>query len=96
MAIININPDAFKDDQYPRNLARIALEIKSTWKNPTWGAVLYLNAMLHIHSPKPDASYYNEDARTLVGHFLANAKKTWRGRTARRIKEELKQQYNIK
>lgn len=95
MATININPESFNNDQYPRNLARIACEIMALWKKPSMDAQPYLNAMLHIHSTSPDAEYYAEDAQTIVMYFLANAQ-GFRGADARRIKQELKQQYNIK
>lgn len=78
-----------------RTLSSIAREIKSKWQNPFYGAKPYIDAMLSIHSSDPDASYYYDDAKTIVAYFLANAS-TWRGEDARRIKKELKSNYNIK
>ena len=83
-----------------RNLSEIAKDIRSNWKNVYYGAEPYLQAMEQIHSPEPDAPYrlgpyVLEDAKTQVMYFLANAQ-YWRGETARKIKKELKNQYNLK
>lgn len=78
-----------------RNLSEIAKDIRSNWKNVYLGAEPYLQAMEQIHSPEPDAPYIFEDAETVVMYFLANAK-YWRGETAKTIKKELKNQYNLK
>lgn len=78
-----------------RNLSEIAKDIRSNWKNVYFGAEPYLQAMEQIHSPEPDAHYIFEDAETVVMYFLANAK-YWRGETAKTIKKELKNQYNLK
>lgn len=84
--------------QNKRNLSEIAQEIKqhfrSLGKEPYFGMVPYLNAMLKIHSSDPDARYLYEDARTQVMYFLSNAT-AWKGETARRIKQELKTNYNL-
>ena len=95
MATINFTNVDFTKDAYPRNLARIALEIKATWKNVSIYAEPYLNAMLHIHSSDKGAPYYADDAQSVVAYFLANAQ-GYRGEAARRIKKELKEQYGIK
>lgn len=78
-----------------RNLSDIAKDIRSNWKNISYWAEPYLQAMEQIHSPEPDAPYLFEDAETQVMYFLANAQ-CWRGETARTIKKELKKQYNLK
>lgn len=82
-----------------RNLSEIAKDIRSNWKNVYFGAEPYLQAMEQIHSPEPDALYLYEssfdDAETIVMYFLANAQ-YWRGETAKTIKKELKNQYNLK
>ena len=78
-----------------RNLSDIAKDIRSNWKNIYYGAEHYLLAMEQIHSPEPDAPYIFEDAQTVVMYFLANAQ-YWRGETAKKIKKELKNQYNLK
>lgn len=78
-----------------RNLSDIAKDIRSNWKNIYYGAEHYLLAMEQIHSPEPYAPYIFEDAQTVVMYFLANAQ-YWRGETAKKIKKELKKQYNLK
>lgn len=78
-----------------RNLSDIAKDIRSNWKNISYWAEPYLQAMEQIHSPEPNAPYIFEDAETVVMYFLANAQ-CWRGETARTIKKELKKQYNLK
>lgn len=77
-----------------RTFKEIAKEIKADWKNPYFGAVPYLQAMLLIDSSDPDAAYYADDAKTIVIYFLANAQ-TWRGEVARRVKVELKKMCNL-
>ena len=78
-----------------RKLSEIAKDILQHWKNPYFGAKPYIQAMLLINSAEPDALYLSETAEDIVIYFLANAT-TFRGEDARRIKAELKQQYNIK
>ena len=51
--------------------------------------------MLTINSSDPNARYLFETAEDIVTYFLANAT-TFRGEDAKRIKAELKKQYNIK
>tara|TARA_R110000868_G_scaffold217532_2_gene467636 strand:- start:1641 stop:1874 length:234 start_codon:yes stop_codon:yes gene_type:complete len=70
-----------------RKLYEIAREIRADWKNPYFGAVPYLRAMLELDGMS--SAYGNDSARTIVGYFLSNAA-GWRGDTARRIKAELK------
>ena len=77
-----------------RTFREIAKEIKADWKNPYFGAVPYLQAMLEIDSTDPKATYYLDDAKTIVLYFLANAQ-TWRGEVARRVKVELKKMCNL-
>ena len=78
-----------------RKLSEIAKDILQHWKNPYFGAKPYIQAMLLINSAEPDAPYLAESAEDIVIYFLANAT-TFRGEDARRIKAELKKQYNIK
>lgn len=78
-----------------RKLSEIAKDILQHWKNPYFGAKPYIQAMLLIHSAEPDAPYLLETAKGIVAYFLANAT-TFLGEDARRIKAELKKQYNIK
>ena len=78
-----------------RKLSEIAKDILQHWKNPYFGAKPYIQAMLLINSAEPDALYLAESAEDIVAYFLANAT-SFRGEDARRIKAELKKQYNIK
>jgi len=71
-----------------RPLYQIAIDIRSNWPKPYFGAVPYLDAMRSVASV--DDRYYAESARGLVLYFLANAS-TWRGEHAKRIKAELKE-----
>jgi len=70
-----------------RSLSSIAREIRADWKNPYFGAVPYLDAMLSLDSVADP--YYYDSGKTIVAYFLANAS-TYRGETAKRIKLELK------
>lgn len=70
-----------------RPLSTIAREIRQLWNNVYFGAVPYLDAMQQLTSI--DDKFYEDDARSVVAYFLANAQ-TWRGEDARRIKAELK------
>ena len=78
-----------------RTLSEIAKDILQHWKNPYFGAKPYIQAMLLIHSTDPKAPYLAESAEDIVAYFLANAT-TFRGEDAKRIKAELRKQYNIK
>ena len=78
-----------------RKLSEIAKDILQHWKNPYFGAKPYIQAMLLINSAEPDAPYLAESAEDIVAYFLANAT-SFRGEDARRIKAELKSNYNIK
>lgn len=78
-----------------RKLSEIAKDILQHWKNPYFGAKPYIQAMLLINSADPKAPYLYESAEDIVAYFLANAT-SFRGEYARRIKAELKKQYNIK
>jgi hypothetical protein len=70
-----------------RSLNTIAKEIRNDWAKPYFGAVPYLDAMLHLDTIRD--SYYYDDAASVVRYFLANAT-TWKGETARAVKAELK------
>jgi hypothetical protein len=71
-----------------RNISEIAREIRADWKNVYFGARPYLQAMEFINAPTDP--YYEDNGKTIVLYFLANAT-AWRGETARRVKAELKQ-----
>ncbi|MFT3948196.1 MAG: hypothetical protein QM763_14595 [Agriterribacter sp.] len=74
--------------QISDNLSAIARIVRKDWKKIYFGAVPYLDAMECFKSIH---DYYLEDsAHSIVCYFLANAK-TWRGETARAVKEKLNQ-----
>lgn len=70
-----------------RPLWQIAQDIRSTWTNPYFGAVPYIDAMSALESIDDD--YYCDTADSVVMYFLSNAR-NWRGDDAKRIKAELK------
>lgn len=72
-----------------RTFALIAAEIQVKWKNVSPYAKPYLDAMASLFVSDKNASYYYDDAKSIVLYFLSNAS-TWRGEDARRIKAELK------
>ena len=71
-----------------RPLHMIAADIRDHWAKPYFGAVPYVEAMNDLTSIND--TYFEDDARTIVRYFLANAS-SWRGDDARRIKNELKE-----
>lgn len=71
-----------------RPLRVIAREICDDWKGVYFGATPYIDAMHSLNSI--DDKFYEDSARSVVLYFLANAQQ-WRGKTARRIKAELKE-----
>jgi hypothetical protein len=77
----------------PRSLSAIAAEIRRDWKKVYFGAVPYLAAMATLESIND--SYGADDAKSVVLYFLSNAS-TWRGETAKRVKQELKAIAGIK
>ena len=70
-----------------RTIKEIAQEIQSDWKNVNYGARPYLEVMHRLNSI--DDKFMMDDASTIVLYFLSNAK-GYRGETAKRIKNELK------
>jgi len=82
---IVLTPD--RTHRGPRMLSFIARDIRATWPKVYFGAVPYLDAMRTLDSMS--SRYGEDDARSIVAYFLANAG-TWRGDDARRIKAELK------
>jgi hypothetical protein len=70
-----------------RSLSTIANDIRKDWAKPYFGAVPYLDAMLHLDTIRD--TYYYDDAESVVRYFLSNAT-SWKGETARAIKAELK------
>lgn len=68
-------------------ISELARQIRKDWKNPYFGAVPYIGAMMSINSTSD--SYGDESAKSIINYFLANAG-TWRGEEARRIKAILK------
>lgn len=76
-----------------RTFRQIAKDIKSTWLNVYFGAVPYLEAMLELDTTDPNAMYYHDTAEDVALYFLANAS-TFRGKDAKKLKEELKKLIN--
>ena len=70
-----------------RPIYQIAIDIRSDWPKPYFGAVTYISAMQSINTI--DCQYEADSARSIVRYFLANAS-AWRGDKARAIKAELK------
>ena len=70
-----------------RLIRDIAAEIRADWAKPNYAAVPYLDAMGALDTLRD--SFFLDSAKTIVVYFLANAG-TWRGKTARRVKAELK------
>ena len=71
-----------------RPLRVIAREICDDWKGMYFGATPYVDAMHSLNSV--DDKFNEDSARSVVRYFLANAQH-WRGKTARRVKAELKE-----
>ncbi len=72
-----------------RPICLIAKEIENEWKDKVYfGARPYLNAMYFL-SDKND-KYGFDSASEILNYFLANAS-TFRGETARKLKEEIKE-----
>lgn len=76
-----------------RPIYEIAQEIRKDWKNVYFGAVPYLDAMSSLN--KITDTYGCDSAKSVVLYFLGNAQ-TWRGETAKRIKNELKTMAGVK
>ena len=70
-----------------RPLYEIAREIRKDWKNVSYYAAPYLQAMSCLETIND--SYGYDSGRSIVAYFLANAG-SWRGEVAKRIKAELK------
>lgn len=71
-----------------RTITEIAIDIQLNWQNVYYGARPYLDAMFALRTI--DDYYASNSARSVINYFLANSQ-TWRGETAKRIKDELKQ-----
>lgn len=70
----------------PRPLHEIAKEIHFDWKRMSPRAAPYLCAMQELGSI--DEKFHEDEGRSVVRYFLANAG-SWRGEVARRVKKEL-------
>lgn len=71
-----------------RPLYEIARDIRKAWPRPHFAALLYLDALWDFTST--DEMLYHETGASVVRGFLANAQ-TFRGPTAKALKEELKE-----
>lgn len=76
-----------------RAVKEIAKEIQEDWVSVNDGAVPYLECMHSIS--KVSDMYGHDTGKSIVLYFLANTN-TWRGDTARRIKNELRNLLNNK
>jgi hypothetical protein len=65
------------------NIKQVAKEILDDWKNPYFGAVPYLEAMLTMNDI--NENYYDDSGKSIVMYFLGNAQ-TWRGAKAKETK----------
>ena len=74
-----------------RSIRDIAIEILRDWKKPHYAAAPYLNAMLHLNDINDRYGY--DSGQMVVAYFLSNSG-TWKGETARRIKNELREMLN--
>ena len=76
-----------KTSKLQRPIYQIAREIRDDWKPVSPHARPYLDAMSFLY----DVSdyFFADSGKSVILYFLSNAS-TWRGETARRIKEELK------
>lgn len=77
----------------PRALSAIARDIRKNWPKVNYAAKPYLDAMAQLDSIND--RYYEDDAKSVVLYFLANAG-GWRGDEAKRIKAELKKLAGVK
>ena len=85
--------DASKKEVGTRPLCDIAQDIRKDWKNVNFAAKPYLQAMGQLD--KITDKYGMDDAKNIVSYFLANAS-SWKGETAKKIKQELKKLAGIK
>ena len=70
-----------------RPLYEIARDIRKDWKNVSYCAAPYLQAMFTLESVNDNYGF--DSGRSIVSYFLANAG-SWRGEVAKSIKAELK------
>lgn len=83
MEQVTINGKAITTETPIKDIATI---IKADWKNVNYAAKPYLNAMSVLE--KITDNYYCDSAKSVVLYFLANAG-TWKGETARTVKQIL-------
>lgn len=68
-------------------LQEIGSLILQDWKNPYFGAMPYIHAMLTLR--RVEDKYLFESGKSIVLYFLSNAS-SWKGETARAVKTELR------
>jgi hypothetical protein len=73
--------------QLPEQLSALAQIIRNDWEKIYFGAVPYLDAMAQLNSIHD--AYYEDSAYSVVIYFLGNAQ-TWRGETAKAVKQHLR------
>ena len=76
-----------------RPLYEIARDIRKNWEKPYFGAKPYIDAMAALDSINDNYGW--DSAASIVRYFLANAS-TWKGETAKTIKNELKAMVGLK
>lgn len=77
-----------------RTISAIARDIRRDWgAKVNYAARPYLDAMLQIDGPSD--MFYNDDAKSVVVYFLANAS-SYRGPVAKALKAELKKLCGIR
>jgi hypothetical protein len=72
----------------PDNISAIATIISKDWKKVNYAARPYLDAMFSLQSINDN--YANDSARSIINYFLHNAS-SWRGETAKAVKQKLKE-----
>lgn len=82
-----IESNLLKTTKHKRPIYQIANEIRADWKPVSPHARPYLEAMFFLYDVND--YYFSDSGKSIILYFLSNAS-TWRGETARRIKEELK------
>lgn len=70
-----------------RSISDIAREVRHDWVRPYFAARPYLDAMADLDSVQD--MYGADSASSILAYFLSNAS-TWRGPTAKRVKDEIR------
>lgn len=76
-----------------KKIWEIAETVQRDWKNLSPYAAPYVSAMHEMETI--DENYYCDSGKSIILYFLSNAQ-SWRGETAKAIKQELKRRAGIK